>query len=229
MLTAPICYKTTFLVQQMGVADASRLPLPLISDLAVSSSYKLLQELTKPKVSGGAGRMHQGALGRSPRGGSEDVQLPMPSGAEPSQDCSPQRAPGLGWRDPARVDLLHHHVRPSPLPQPGWKWGSGQPALPLPQLCLNSCHRKDLITETTSAVEKDKPPALCQPPTTSGGAGSHLWSPAQQAAQPTVAVARIMSSRPCVINWLGEASLFPGSFLARSSCRYSCRKPASLS
>ena len=213
-------------MQQMGVADASRLLLPLVSDLAVSGSYKPLQELTKRKVSGDAGRAHQGAPGRSPRGGSEHVQVPVPSGAEPSRDCSPQTAPGLGWRDPAGIDLLHHRVRPSPLPQPSWKEGSGQPASPLP---LNSCHRKDLTAETTSAGEKDNPPALCQPPTTAGGAGSHLWSPAWQAARPTMAVAGIRGGNPCVINWLGEASLFPGSFLAHSLCQYSRRKSASLS
>lgn len=157
-------------------------------------------------------------LGRFPRGGSKHIQLPVPSGAEPSRGCSSQTALGLGWRDPTEADLLHHHVRSSPLPQPGWKRRPGQPVLPLPQPSPNSCPCKDLITETTSAREEDKPPALCQPPTASGGARSHLWSPAQRAAQPTVAAAGIAGSRPRVINWLGKASLFPGSFLAHSSC-----------
>lgn len=177
------------------------LPGCLCHRLQLACLWFLFQELTKPRVSGDAGRLHQGALGRSPGGGSKRVQLPIPSGAEPSQDCSPQIAPGPGWWDPTGVDLLHHHVRTSPLPLPGWKRGSGQPALPLLPLCLDSCHRKDLITETTGVGEKDKPPVLCQPPTISGGAGSHPWSPAQPAA-PTVAAAGITGSRPCVlIGW----------------------------
>jgi len=101
-------------MQQTSAAAASRLPLPLLSDLAVSGSYKPLQELTKHKVFGDAGRVHQGALGRSPREGS--AHIPVPSGAQPSWVHSPQTALGLGWRDPTEANL-HHHVRPSPLPR----------------------------------------------------------------------------------------------------------------
>lgn len=33
----------------------------------------------------------------------------------------PPNNPRLGWRDPTKLNFLHHHVRLPPLPQPVWK------------------------------------------------------------------------------------------------------------
>lgn len=93
MLTAHICCRSTSLVQQTGVAGASRLPLPL------SGSYKVLQELTKPKVSGDAGRAHQGALGRSPKG-----SFPCPQEQSQGRTAAPKQ-PQAGLERPHQTQL----------------------------------------------------------------------------------------------------------------------------
>lgn len=89
---------------------------------------------------------------------------------------------------------------------------------------IPSLHKPNMTTANFGEEEEPGERSLqpCRPlfanPHRVGGCRIRPLASRTAGSPATVTLARDASRRPRVINWLGEALLFPGSFLARSPC-----------